>query len=56
MEYKVAACILSQNLAIHLRKVCMGDNEGTLRQGEKESKGRMDNKERGRDFSVKIII
>jgi hypothetical protein len=34
----------------------MGDNGGTLRQGEKESRGRMDKKERGRDFKVKIII
>jgi hypothetical protein len=34
----------------------MGDNGGILRQGEKEGRGRMDNKERGRDFRVKIII
>jgi hypothetical protein len=34
----------------------MGDNVGTLKQREKEGRGRMDNKERGRDFRVKIII
>jgi hypothetical protein len=45
-----------RNLAIHLCKVCIGDIGGTLRQGEKEGIGRMDNKERGRDFRVKLIF
>jgi hypothetical protein len=34
----------------------MGDNGGTLRQGKKEGRGRIDNKKRSRDFRVKIVI